>query len=142
VIEALRSHTAVDFAKQQQRNLQQAKYSLIHGSNTQKKLFDRQHPPHNFTIAASVYFDPRNFRTTCANNTEERSRKLQDRFAGPFETVAASSLPNACVLNTLEAWKMHQPFNVSRFTKDTSDRSRKQHPPVMVRTARGSEYIM
>jgi hypothetical protein len=48
------------------------------------------------------------------------------------------------MLNTPEAWKVHwhQQFNVSRFKEDTSDRSRKQHPPAVVHTARGSEYMM
>jgi hypothetical protein len=56
--------------------------------------------------------------------------------------VAASTSPNAWVLDTPEAWKVHQPFNVSRFKKDTSDRERTHHPPAMVHMARGSEYMI
>jgi hypothetical protein len=140
VIEVPRSHTAVDFATRQQHNLQQAKDSLIRARDAQKELYDRQRLPHNFTIGDSVYLDTRNLPIIYANNTNERSRKLQDRFAGPFEIVAASASPNAWVLNTPKAWKVHQPFNVSRFKKDTSDRE--HHPPAMVHTARGSEYLI
>jgi hypothetical protein len=132
----------VDFATRQQHNLQQAKDSLIRARDAQKEQYDRQHLPHDFTVGDSVYLDTRDLPITYANNTEERSRKLQDRFAGPFTIVAASASPNAWVLDTPEAWKVHQPFNVSRFKKDTSDRDRQQHPPAMVHTARGSEYLI
>jgi hypothetical protein len=37
---------------------------------------------------------------------------------------------------------VYQLFDVRRFKKDTSDRSRKQHPPAIVHTACGSEYLM
>lgn len=142
VVETPRSSTAVDFATRQQHNLQQAKDSLIRARDAQKELYDRQHLPHDFAIGDSVYLDTRDLPITYANNTEERSRKLQDRFAGPFEIVAASASPNAWVLNTPGAWKVHQPFNVSRFKKDTSDTDRQHHPPAMVHTARGSEYML
>jgi hypothetical protein len=57
--------------------------------------------------------------------------------SGPV--MAASPSPNAWVLNTPVAWKVHQPFNLSRFKRDTSDTTR---TPVMVHTARGSEYMI
>jgi hypothetical protein len=140
VIEAPRSHSAVDFATRQQHNLQQAKDSLIRARDTQKEQYNRQHLPHDFTVGDLVYLDTRDLPITYANNTEERSRKLQDRFAGPFTIVATSASPNAWVLDTPEAWKVHQPFNISRFKTDTSERDRQQHPPAIIHTARGSEY--
>jgi hypothetical protein len=91
VNEAPRSHSAVDFATRQQHNLQQAKDSLIRARDAQKELYDRQHRPHDFTVGDSVYLDTRDLPSTYANNTEERSRKLQDRFASPFTIVAASA---------------------------------------------------
>jgi hypothetical protein len=90
-------------------------------------LYDHQHLPHKFAIGDSVYMVTRDLPITYANNTEERSRKLQDRFAGPFEIVAASASLNAWVPDTPEACKIHQPFNVSRFKKDTSYRERTHH---------------
>jgi hypothetical protein len=50
VIEALRSHSAVDFATRQQHNLQQAKDSLIRARDAQKEQYDRQHLPQGFTV--------------------------------------------------------------------------------------------
>jgi hypothetical protein len=129
-------------ATRQQHNLQQAKDSLIRARDAQKELYDRQRLPHDFAVGDLVYLDSRDLPITYANNTEERSRILQDRFAGLSEIVAASASPNAWVLNTPETWKVHQPFNVSRFNEYTSDRNRKQYPPAMVHTARGSEYMI
>jgi hypothetical protein len=78
VIEVPRSHTAVDFATRQQHNLQQAKDSLIRAREAQKKLYDRQHLPHEFTVGDSVYLDTCDLPITNANETEERPWKLQD----------------------------------------------------------------
>jgi hypothetical protein len=142
VTEVPQSHSAVDFTTRQQHNQQQAEDSLIGPRNAQKELYDRQHLPHDFTVGDSVSLDTRDLPITYANNTEERSRKLQDGFAGPFTILASSTLPNAWVLDTPQASKVYQPFNVNRFKKDTSDRDRKQHPPAMVHTARRSEYLI
>jgi hypothetical protein len=109
---------------------------------SQTELCDRQHLPHDFTIGDSVYLDTRDLPIIYPNNTKEWSRKLQDRFADPFTIVATSTSPNAWVLDWPKAWKVQQPFNVSRFKKETSDRDRKQHAPTMVHTARGSEYLI
>jgi hypothetical protein len=142
VIDVPQSHSAVDFATRKQHNPQQVKDLLIRTRDAQKELYHRQHLPYNFAIRDLVYLDTRDLPITDTNNTEERSRQLQDRFAGSFEIVAASTSPNAWVLGTLEAWKVHQPFNVSRFKKDTSDRERTHHPLATVDTARGSEYMI
>jgi hypothetical protein len=107
-----------------------------------KELYNRQRLPHDFAVGDSVYLDTRELQITYANNTEERSWKLQECFAGPFEIVAASASSNAWVQNTPEAWKAYQSFNVSRFKKDTSDRTYKQYLLAMVHTARGSEYMI
>jgi hypothetical protein len=142
VIEDPRSYSAVDFATRQQHTLQQTKDSLIRARDAQKEQYDRQHLPHEFTVGDWVYLDTRDLPMTYTNNTEERSRKLQDRFAGPCEIVAASASPNTWVLDTPDAWKVHQPFNVSLFKKDTSDRERTHHLPAMVHMAQGSEYMI
>jgi hypothetical protein len=107
-----------------------------------KEQYDRNNLQHGFTVGNSVYVDPRDLPITNANNTEEQSGKLQDRFAGPFPKVAASATPNVWVLDTPEAWKVHQPFNVSHFIKNTSDQDRKQHPPAIVHKARASESLI
>jgi hypothetical protein len=112
-----------------------AYHPQIRARDAQKELYDRQHLPHGFAIGDSVHLDTRDLPITYANNTEERSLKLQDRFAGPFRIVAALASPNAWVLDTPKAWRVHQPFNVSWFKKDTSDRTRKQHSLAMVHTA-------
>jgi hypothetical protein len=49
---------------------------------------------------------------------------------------------NVWILDTPEAWKVYQAFNISRFKKDTGNRDRNQHPPAMVHLGCGSECLI
>jgi hypothetical protein len=86
-----------------------------------------------------VFLDTTNLPIGYAN-VASTSRKLQHRFAVPFQ-LGKQHRDNAFrIEDILSHWRIHDVFNVDRFRLDTSDLSRAPKPPPPLRsTARKGE---
>lgn len=84
----------------------------------------------------------KNLPLTYSNASDQRSRKLQDIYDGPFTIIKASKSPNAWYLDLPNEWNVRQPLNVSLFKRDLSDPRRERKPPPVKNGINGVEYLV
>ena len=133
---------AATFLTRQEYNLNLAKEKLRIAQDRQVAMANGKRRAHSFRVGERVYLDTRNLPLTYANvsSTLGNSRKLQDRFAGPFRIVKPSRSPNAWFLELPPTWRIQQPLNVNLFKPDTSDPQRPSFPPPL-RQSMGKDGI-
>jgi hypothetical protein len=133
---------ASSFAEKMQFNLDLARDCLQSAQDAQKLAADDHRQDAAFKIGQQVYLNTKNLPLTYSNVSDQRSRKLQDLFDGPFTIVKASKSPNAWYLDLPDTWNVKQPLNVGLFRKDWSDPTRPRSPPPVKQSIHGSEYLV
>ena len=134
--------SGVGFAESMRDNLETAKEKLAEAQLEQKLAADDSRQDADFRVGQQVYLSTKHLPLTYSNSSDQRSRKLQDIFDGPFEIVKASKSPNAWYLDLPKEWNVRQPLNVSLFKRDLSDPTRERKPPPVKNAIHGAEYLV
>lgn len=134
--------SGLSFAESMRYNLETAKEKLAEAQDNQKLAADKSRQEAKFQIGQQVYLSTKHLPLTYSNTSDQRSRKLQDIFDGPFQIVKASKSPNAWYLDLPKEWNVRQPLNVSLFKRDLSDPKRERKPPPVKNSVHGAEYMV
>ena len=134
--------SSVTFIDKLRDNLELARESLKVAQDTQKALADQDRQEVPFQVGQKVYLSTRNLPLTYSNASDQRSRKLQDLYDGPFTITKSSRSPNAWYLDLPATWNIKQPLNASLFKRDNSDPSRPRLPPPVKQSIYGAEYLV
>ena len=137
-----KNETAMTFAEQMKSNLEVAKEKLAEAQDQQKVAADQKRQESTFQIGQQVYLSTKYLPLTYSNSSDQRSRKLQDLYDGPFTITKASRSPNAWYLDLPPSWNVRQPLNVSLFKKDLSDPTRERKPPPVKNAIDAAEYLV
>ena len=135
-------NSGVGFAEAMQFVVDIAKEKLVEAQEKQKLAADEDRQEARFQVGQQVYLSTKNLPLTYSNSSDQRSRKLQDIYDGPFEIVKASKSPNAWYLDLPKEWNIRQPLNVSLFKRDLSDPTRTRKPPPVKNAIHGAEYMV
>lgn len=119
-----RANDGLSFVERMEDNLWAIRDSLANAQNEQKLLADHARQDAGFQVGQKVYVSTKNLPLTYSNVSDQRSRKLQDLFDGPFTIVKASQSPNGWYLDLPKSWNVRQPLNLSLFKRDKSDPTR------------------
>jgi hypothetical protein len=133
------TRSTATFAERMATLLEDAKEMLRNTQDNMIKEANKRRSPHRFQVGDQILLDTKGLPIGYAN-TRLNSRKMQQRFVGPFTITATSKSPNAFVLNIPESWRLHQPFNVSRFRAYTANPDTITRPPPLRTTRAGTEY--
>jgi hypothetical protein len=114
--------------------------STLHLST--KTAADRFRQEASFKIGDKVYLCTKHLPLTYSNASDQRSRKLQDLYDGPFTVVKASKSPNAWYLDLPKSWNIKQPLNTCWFKRDNSDPTRDLFPPLVKQSIHGAEHLV
>ena len=133
---------AVTFLEHMANNLAIARDRLKEVQDTQKISADKERQEVPFQVGQQVYLNTKNLPLTYSNSSDQRSRKLQDLYDGPFTIVKSSKSPNAWYLDLPQQWNIKQPLNVSLFKRDLSDPTRQRKPPPVKNSIHGAEYLV
>ena len=136
------SGDALTFVEQMASNLDLAREKLKEAQDAQKVEADKSRQEVPFQVGQQVYLNTQNLPLTYSNASDQRSRKLQDLFDGPFTITKASQSPNAWYLDLPTQWTIKQPLNVSLFKRDLSDPTRPRLPPPVNNSMYGAEYLV
>jgi hypothetical protein len=134
--------SAISFLERMQMNIDIAREKLAEAQDAQKLAADESRQETPFQLGQQVYLSTKNLPLTYSNASDQRSRKLQDLYDGPFEIVKASKSPNAWYLSLPPSWNIKQPLNVSLFKRDKSDPTRDRQPPPVKNAIQGAEYLV
>ena len=137
-----RMESGLSFADRMRNIVNSARDKLSEAQESQKLAADKNKQEANFRVGQQVYLSTKNLPLTYSNASDQRSRKLQDIFDGPFTIVKASRSPNAWYLDLPKEWNVRQPLNVSRFKRDFSDPTRERKPPPVKNSVYGAEYLV
>jgi hypothetical protein len=130
------------FAEAMQFDLENAKEKLGEAQENQQLAADENRQEAKFQVGQQVYLNTKNLPLTYSNSSDQRSRKLQDIYDGPFKITRASKSPNAWYLDLPKGWNIRQPLNVSLFKRDLSDPTRERKPPPVKNSIHGAEYMV
>ena len=133
--------TAHEFAQALKTRVRAIRDRLEAAQDAMVEIANRKRQPHSFKTGDRVFLDTSNLPIGYAN-VSSSSRKLQHRFAGPFQ-LGEQFGENAFRLADLPShWRVHDVFNVDRFRLDTSDPGRMQQPPPPLRSTakKGNEW--
>jgi hypothetical protein len=133
---------ALTFVEKMKYNLDLAREKLAEAQDTQKVAADTHRQESPFQLGQQVYLSTKNLPLTYSNASDQRSRKLQDLYDGPFKIIKASKSPNSWYLDLPSQWNIKQPLNVELFRRDLSDPTRERKPPPVKNSIHGAEYLV
>ena len=134
--------SGLEFADRMKYVVEIAREKLSEAHETQKLAADANRQEARFQVGQQVYLSTKNLPLTYSNASDQRSRKLQDIYDGPFTIIKASKSPNAWYLDLPNEWNVRQPLNVSLFKRDLSDPRRERKPPPVKNGINGVEYLV
>jgi len=137
-----KAEAGLSFADRMKYVVALAREKLSEAQEHQKLAADNDRQEANFRVGDQVYLSTKYLPLTYSNTSDQRSRKLQDIFDGPFQIVKASKSPNAWYLDLPKEWNVRQPLNVSLFKRDLSDPKRERKPPPVKNSVHGAEYMV